>query len=245
MSVQRLRPSLPIWGACLLTLVTGCGEVSVNQVGILPTPANVLKPEPPPEPAPAVTPATPPKPKTTVEKATQVRPVSGTVAAVLPEPFAEPAAAKHEVVRLDAIPFAELTKRVAALPGKSLAVMDLWSTTCGPCKQNFPHLVKMHERFGNKGLAVISLSLDPPDEPDAIASAETFLRQQHAAFTNWRLSEDPAIAYETWDFSAIPAVILFKPDGTILKQFTWDDPNHQFTYDEVEKVIEGLLPKAG
>ena len=245
MSLLRLRSASP---ACLLGLIAalaGCGDVSVNKVSILPTPGNVLKPEAPAEPTPTPSPTAPPAvPKVEVKKAAQGALGAMTIGLKEPAPKDAPAPAV-EAVRLEAIKYADLKGRIAALPGKKYALMDVWSSTCGPCKENFPHVVQLHERLGKKGLAVISLSLDPPDEPDAVASAEAFLRAKGATFTNWRMDEDPTVVYEALDFSAIPAVFLFKPDGSLLKKFTWDDPNHQFTYDEVEKAVEGLLKDAG
>ena len=36
----------------------------------------------------------------------------------------------------------------------------------------------MHEKYGKKGLAVISLSLDDPTKPKAIAEATAFLKSR-------------------------------------------------------------------
>ena len=49
------------------------------------------------------------------------------------------------------------------------------------------------------------------------------------------------IGNEKLNISAIPAVFIFGPDGKELKRFTLDDPNHLFTYDEVEKTVVALL----
>ena len=34
---------------------------------------------------------------------------------------------------------------------------------------------------------------------------------------------------------------IYSPEGKELKRFTMDDPNHQFTYDQVEKEVAALL----
>ena len=38
-----------------------------------------------------------------------------------------------------------------------------------------------------------------------------------------------------------PRSFVFGPDGKEVKRFTMDDPNNQFTYDEVEKAVVALL----
>ena len=47
--------------------------------------------------------------------------------------------------------------------------------------------------------------------------------------------------FEKLKINAIPAVFVFGPDGKEVKRFTMDDPNNQFTYDEVEKAVVALL----
>ena len=120
-------------------------------------------------------------------------------------------------------------------------IVDAWSTTCGPCKENFPHLVEMHRKYAKKGLAVISLSLDDPTDKAAVAEAEKFLKAKKAGFTNVLLDENFGDGFDKLKISAIPAVFVYGPDGKEVKRFTMDDPNNQFTYDEVEKAIVALL----
>lgn len=245
----RLAASLPALG--LVLAMAGCGDVQIHSVSVHTTPKSVLEPEAPAEPAPtpaekakekaAGTPAPNPAPAPKDQPKDKPAPTATALAAGL---TVAAAPTPIEEIRLDAIPFAGLKARLAAdaaRRGAKLTVVDVWSSTCLPCKENFPHLVGLHAKLGGKGLAVVSLSLDPPDEPAAVASAEAFLREQKAGFTNLRLSDDPTIVYETFDFAAIPAVLLFRPDGSLLRKFTMDDPNHQFTYDEVEKAIEARL----
>ena len=93
----------------------------------------------------------------------------------------------------------------------------------------------------SKGLAVISLSLDDPTDKAAVAEAEKFLKDKKAAFTNVLLDENFGDGFEKLNINAIPAVFIYGPDGKEVKRFTMDDPNNQFTYDEVEKAIVALL----
>ena len=120
-------------------------------------------------------------------------------------------------------------------------MVDAWSTTCGPCKENFPHVIEMHKKFAPKGLAVISLSLDDPTDKAAVAEAEKFLKEKKAVFTNVLLDESFGDGFDKLNINAIPAVFIFGPDGKEVKRFTMDDPNNQFTYDEVEKAVATLL----
>lgn len=120
-------------------------------------------------------------------------------------------------------------------------IVDAWSTTCGPCKENFPHVIEMYRKYASKGLGVISLSLDDPTDKAAVAEAEKFLKEKKAVCTNVLLDESFGEGFEKLGIGAIPAVFVYGADGKELKRFTMDDPNNQFTYDEVEKAVVALL----
>jgi thiol-disulfide isomerase/thioredoxin len=143
-------------------------------------------------------------------------------------------------VKLERLKWSQLQKRLAN-PAVKYTMVDAWSTTCGPCKENFPHVLEMHKKFAPKGLAVISLSLDDPSDKDAVAAAEKFLKEKKATFTNVLLDENFGDGFDKLNINGIPAVFIFGPDGKEVKRFTMDDPNNQFTYDEVEKAVANLL----
>jgi thiol-disulfide isomerase/thioredoxin len=143
-------------------------------------------------------------------------------------------------VRLERLKWPEFQQRLVNKSAK-YTIVDAWSTTCGPCKENFPHLVEMHRKFAKRGLSVISLSLDDPSDKAAVEEAERFLKAKKAAFTNVLLDENFGDGFEKLNISAIPAVFVYGSDGKEVKRFTMDDPNNQFTYDQVEKAVVTLL----
>jgi thiol-disulfide isomerase/thioredoxin len=144
-------------------------------------------------------------------------------------------------VKLLRFTWKQLQQRLTADKAIKYTLMDVWSTTCGPCKENFPHVLAMHRKFANKGLAVVSLSLDDPTNKHAVAEAEKFLKEKNSVVTNVLLDEESGEGYEKLNINAIPAVFIYGPDGKEVKRFTMDDPNNQFTYDEVEKAVGALL----
>jgi thiol-disulfide isomerase/thioredoxin len=191
----------------------GCGEtVTSSTTRVVATSEDVLTPKAPDHPV-----ATAESPKN----------------APAPEP--------EKTVTLRHLRFDEFRSKVATNPKAKYTLVDVWDTTCGPCKKNFPHLVDMHRRFAAEGLAVVSLSLDDPTNAKQVKDAEQFLKEQKAYFTNVLLDEEHGVGYERLDINTIPAVFLFGPDGKEVKRFTMDDPDNQFTYDEVEKTVATLL----
>jgi thiol-disulfide isomerase/thioredoxin len=145
-------------------------------------------------------------------------------------------------VTLEKVTYDAFLKRVAANPKKpKFTIVDAWATWCGPCKENFPHVVEMHRKYADKGLAVASISFDDPANAKQVEEAKAFLREQKATCTNFLLDEAEGVGFEKFGVNGIPAVFLYGPDGKELKRFTMDDSRNQFTYDQVEKTVVALL----
>jgi thiol-disulfide isomerase/thioredoxin len=144
-------------------------------------------------------------------------------------------------VKLTPVKWKGYLDEVASHKKAKLVIVDAWATWCGPCMKNFPHLVEMHEKYADKGLVAVSLSLDEADAPKKVASATAFLKEKKAAFTNLILDERMDDAFEKLNIGAIPAVFLYTPDGKELKRFTLDDVDKLFTYEEVEAYVKDYL----
>jgi len=169
---------------------------------------------------------------------------AGLVLAAHPGAFAADEQASTGTIKLESLKWSQFKERLASSKPAKFTLVDVWATTCAPCKENFPHLVEMHQKYAGKGLAVISLTLDDPTDAKAVAEAEKFLREKKAVFTNILLDENYGDGFDKLDINTIPAVFIFSADGKELKRFTMDDPNHQFTYEQVEKEVAALLEGA-
>jgi len=114
-----------------------------------------------------------------------------------------------------------------------------------PCKKEFPQLVKLHEKYANDDLVVISVSLDDPGDKDKKDNKvrqrkETvleFLEQQKATFTNLILDESQEFWQAKFGFVGPPCVFVFNREGK-WKRFANDDP-----YPEVAKLVAEYLGK--
>jgi len=73
---------------------------------------------------------------------------------------------------------AGVKKALAALKGK-VVVVNLWATWCGPCVAEFPDMVKLHNTYKARGLEVLAVSVD---EPEDRAKVVGFMQKQKAGF---------------------------------------------------------------
>ena len=109
--------------------------------------------------------------------------------------------------------FDGVEKAIADAKGK-VVLIDCWAQWCPPCVASFPKLVEKHQKYGAKGLAVISLSTDKVvDSPKVIA----FLKKNNATFTNLHMPMDAAAQQGLIDKFAfkggIPHAVLFDRTG--------------------------------
>jgi thiol-disulfide isomerase/thioredoxin len=230
--------------AALLATTAGCAPSNVSSVEteVVASPSEVLNPQPP---APAdAKPATHAKPTDGKAFAPQssrrpAPPALTLLTAALLAPTTDGPAPGE--IALKPMKFDAYRANAVKNPKARLTVVDAWATWCGPCKENFPHLVQMHARYADKGLHVVSLSLDDPSDAKAVADARAFLTEKKAVFTNVLLDEEFGEGFDKLGITAIPAVFLYGPDGKELRRFTLEDADNQFTYDEVEQVIKLLL----
>jgi thiol-disulfide isomerase/thioredoxin len=137
-----------------------------------------------------------------------------------------------KLVKLD-----QVLEAVKAQAGK-VVVLDIWATFCVPCKKEFPRLVKLHEQHGKDGLVCMSLSVD--DQEDLPAAID-FLKSRRASFANFLIDGPAHIWQNHFVLKGVPAVFIWDRAGNQAARFDGDDPDNQFTYDQVEKKVALLL----
>lgn len=90
-------------------------------------------------------------------------------------------------------------------------LVDFWASWCGPCKREIPNIRKAYETYGPKGLEVLSVAVwDKPEDTKAAAA-------EHGVVWN-QIINAQHIPTELYGIQGIPQIMLFGPDGTILKR---------------------------
>lgn len=57
----------------------------------------------------------------------------------------------------------ELKRAIESNKGK-VVLLNVWATWCGPCVEEMPDLVKLHAAYQDRGLVVLGVSMDEPED---------------------------------------------------------------------------------
>ncbi len=94
--------------------------------------------------------------------------------------------------------------------GKYILV-DFWASWCGPCKQEIPNLKEVYSKYHGDKFDILSVAVW--DDPQAsIDTAAVYQIPWNHMVNAQRIPTD------LYGISGIPHIILFGPDGTILKR---------------------------
>lgn len=98
-----------------------------------------------------------------------------------------------------------------ALKGK-LKIIDFWASWCGPCRMENPNMVKLHRDFKDKGLTVISVSLDEKKSPWIQAIEKDGLDWVHlSSLKGWKCD-----VVKLYNVDAVPCIFVLDENNRII-----------------------------
>ena len=110
-----------------------------------------------------------------------------------------------------------------------IVLLEFWATWCPPCRQSIPHLQGLHEKYGNKGLKIISVSTEPREHVAA------FVKEMGGKMTYPIGLDTDSKTAEAYGVEGIPSAFLIDPKGRII----WR--GHPLNLDD--GLIESALKK--
>lgn len=104
--------------------------------------------------------------------------------------------------------------KLSNLRGKYVLI-DFWASWCRPCRAENPNVVKLYQKYKDKGFAIFSVSLDAkPNEWTAAIAKDGLLWPDHGCdFQVWH----SPIA-KNYGVQTIPKTILIDPKGKIISK---------------------------
>ena len=123
----------------------------------------------------------------------------------------------------------------------NILVVDMWAMWCTSCIERFPEMVKLHRKYNSEKITFVSLNLDDREDFESLSAANLFLDKMNADFEHYHMDENLMLTFEKLDLIGIPAVLIYDQQGIEQFRLTGDNPNKQFTEDDIEKAIQMLL----
>lgn len=91
-------------------------------------------------------------------------------------------------------------------------LLDFWASWCGPCREEHPSLIAIHDLYATKGLTIISVSIDTNKDKWLQA-----IDQDRLSWTQLSdLKGNNGEVYLKYGITSIPANFLIAPNGTII-----------------------------
>jgi peroxiredoxin len=113
-----------------------------------------------------------------------------------------------------------------------VVIVDFWATWCPPCVVEIPHLVELYNKYNEKGLVILGLSLDT--DPQKI---KYFIKKNNM---DYPVLLGARKLIKTYAIKGIPTAYLINKDGSIVNKFVGYAPGAE---KDIEKLVLKLIEK--
>jgi peptide-methionine (R)-S-oxide reductase len=130
---------------------------------------------------------------------------------------------------------ADVTERLHRLDAP-VTLVHVWATWCAPCRDEFPRLIRLQDAFRRRGMDLVLISADPPDNKTNIVAflARHGCNQVSSVIASPNEQFVNALCPK-WS-GAIPASFFFDRAGRLLEW--WEGES---AYERFETTVERLL----
>ena len=92
-----------------------------------------------------------------------------------------------------------------------VVLVNFWATWCEPCKEEFPELIHLQEKYGTQGLVVLAVNL-----AESKPRIQTFLKSNLILPNSLEiLLDNSSLSYKAWRVKGIPTTYLVSKKGLV------------------------------
>lgn len=113
-----------------------------------------------------------------------------------------------------------------------VVMVDFWASWCEPCKQSFPVMEDLHQRYSKDGLVIIAVNVD-----ENRADMEAFLKKNSVTFAVLRDANQKLV--ERAGVATMPSSFLIDKDGKV--RFLHNGFRGAETKKKYDEEIQSLL----
>ena len=122
-----------------------------------------------------------------------------------------------------------------------VVVVDIWSTYCAPCMQEFPQLVELQEKHGD-AIKCVSFNINyaglPDQTPESdIEFIEPFLKKHGDSVEHLVSTVTDETIYEKLGIYAIPAVLIYDMEGKLAHKVLEENAYESTVSPSVSKML--------
>lgn len=125
-----------------------------------------------------------------------------------------------------------------------VVLLNLWATWCTPCVVEMPSIQRLYDRYRDKGLRVVGISVD---DPPFVGRIREFVKEHQLTFDI--LHEGSGTIERDYRSRGLPATYIIGSDGRIrvIRQGAtdWDSPAHRAVVEHLLGLTADSLPSAG
>jgi len=117
--------------------------------------------------------------------------------------------------------------KVKTLQGKSIelnsllgqgkpVILDIWASTCGPCRQEIPHLIQFAKAHREEGLIVIGLTIEDPKVD--LKAVKSFVKEFSMNYEVAFAPQEVYLFFNGTNSGLIPQTMVFHPNGRMVRR---------------------------